>query len=88
MRSLRPRPGRWWNLTKLSLRDATFLPPLIRIATNWREVWAARASQHAPPVRLRNGQTVFHSGYGWESIESPNDVDAAEVDVVDIKRNA
>ncbi len=74
MRSLRPRPGRWWNLTKLSLRDATFLPPLIGIATNWREVWSARASQHAPPVRLRNGQTVFHSGYGWEVIGLLNEV--------------
>ena len=74
MRSLRPRPGRWWNLTKLSLRDATFLPPLIGIATNWREVWSARARQDAPPVRLRNGQTIFHLGYGWEVIGLLNEV--------------
>jgi len=39
------------------------------------------------PVLCHSLFTV-HSGYGWESIESPNDVDAAEVDVVDIKRNA
>ncbi len=79
MRSLRPRPGRWWNLTKLSLRDATFLPPLIGIATNWREVWSARASQDAPPVRLRNGQTVFHSGYGWEVIGLLNEIHHARI---------
>ena len=79
MRSLRPRPGRWWNLTKLLLRDATFLPPLIGIATNWREVWSARWSQQAPPVRLRNGQTIFHSGYGWEVIGLLNEVHHAHI---------
>jgi FkbM family methyltransferase len=74
MRSLRPRPGRWWMLTRLLFRKATFLPPLIGIATNWREVWAARWSREAPPVRLRNGQTVFHSGHGWEVIGLLNEV--------------
>ena len=77
--SVRPHPGRWLVKAQRNRKQAVIFPSLFRNVGNWLEIWRARDSQAMPPLQMRHGATIYHTGAGIEVLCLIQDIYQEEV---------